>query len=104
MFCFYIFVIVLMSISRRFGLLFVLLSGALLASCGTSVDTSSLAQCVTEKGWVMYGVNTCPHCMEQKKVLGSSFDLVEYVECSENPQICDVADIKGYPTWVNKQT
>lgn len=51
----------------------------------------------------MYGAWWCPHCQAQKKLFGSSFDKITYVECS-NPdksmnQVCQDAGVTGYPTW-----
>ena len=58
------------------------------------------AQCLTNKGAVMYGAAWCPHCQEQKKTFGSSFKLIKYVECPDNTQLCIDKGIQGYPTWL----
>lgn len=64
----------------------------------------AFAQCLTDKGAKMYGAWWCPHCAAQKKLFGTAFKKVNYVECS-NPdgktmtQVCKDAGIKGYPTW-----
>ena len=60
----------------------------------------SFAQCLTEKGAVMYGADWCPHCKDQKAAFGSSFRLVTYVECPQNTQLCIDKGIQGYPTWL----
>lgn len=65
----------------------------------------SLAKCLTEKKIVMYGTSWCSHCQAQKKLFGSSWQYVSYVECSlagsqEQAPVCKEAGIKGYPTWV----
>ena len=62
------------------------------------------AQCLTENGVKMYGAYWCPHCNEQKKMFGNSWDYVEYIECSlpnaaGQNDVCNVAGISGYPTW-----
>lgn len=61
------------------------------------------AQCLTNDGVTMYGAWWCPHCQNQKKLFGSSFDFVTYVECSNANksmnQTCKDAGIEGYPTW-----
>ena len=64
----------------------------------------SLTQCLTQHGVKMYGAFWCPHCAAQKKVFGSSWQYVNYVECSlPNGQgqndLCTAAGIEGYPTW-----
>lgn len=65
----------------------------------------NLAQCITDAGATMYGAYWCPHCADQKKSFGKSFDYVDYVECdprgnNANPQLCDAKGIEGYPTWI----
>jgi hypothetical protein len=70
----------------------------------TSGSINSLAQCLTQKGVVMYGAFWCPHCQEQKKLFGDDFQLIKYQECDAkgpngNPQICIRQGITGYPTW-----
>jgi len=68
------------------------------ASPAGAYDT--LAQCLTEKGAVMYGAEWCPHCQNEKKAFGDSFRFVSYVECPDDPQKCLAAGINGYPTWI----
>ena len=62
------------------------------------------AQCLTDKDVKMYGAYWCPHCQEQKKLFGGSWDKVDYVECSlpnraGQTQICIREKINSYPTW-----
>ena len=61
------------------------------------------AQCLTDKGTLMYGLFWCPHCEDQKEMFGSSFQNVRYVECGtpdhqEQPQ-CSQEGLKDFPTW-----
>ena len=61
------------------------------------------AQCLTDKGSVMYGLFWCPHCEEQKKMFGASFRNVRYIECGtpehkEQPQ-CIQDHVSNFPTW-----
>lgn len=70
----------------------------------TSSSVNSLAQCLTQKGVIMYGAFWCPHCQEQKKLFGDDFQLIKYQECDAkgpygNPQVCIQQGITGYPTW-----
>lgn|SRR3989344_8969353 len=58
------------------------------------------AQCLSEKGAIMYGADWCPHCQNEKKAFGSSFKFVNYVECPDDPKRCLSAGISGYPTWI----
>jgi thiol-disulfide isomerase/thioredoxin len=62
------------------------------------------ATCLTESGARMYGAYWCSHCQDQKKEFGSSWEFVEYIECSlpnngGQTQACITAEIESYPTW-----
>lgn len=68
----------------------------------TALDTFS--QCLTDAGAKFYGAYWCPHCQDQKKLLGES-KLMPYIECSTpngqgQVKVCADAGITGYPTWV----
>ncbi|MEK7608745.1 MAG: hypothetical protein AAB495_04150 [Patescibacteria group bacterium] len=58
------------------------------------------ASCLRDKGVTMYGAAWCPHCQNEKKAFGTSFRLVPYVECPENPAVCIEKKIESYPTWI----
>lgn len=58
------------------------------------------AQCLTEKGAVMYGTYWCKYCNLQKKEFGDSFRYINYIECSEKPDECTEKGIDGFPTWI----
>ena len=60
----------------------------------------TFAQCLTDKGAVMYGAVWCSHCTAQKAAFGDSFRLVNYVECPDNTQLCLDKGVQGYPTWL----
>ena len=67
-------------------------------------DIDVFAQCLTEKGAVMYGAFWCPHCADVKKMFGESFRYIEYVECDprgENEQslLCIEKEIESYATF-----
>lgn len=65
----------------------------------------SFAKCLTEKGVKMYGAFWCSHCKAQKEAFGSSFQYINYIECTVGgqqnsfAQVCKDAGIEGYPTW-----
>lgn len=64
----------------------------------------AFAQCLTEKEAVMYGAYWCPHCANQKKMFGSSFKYVTYVECDPKgkdakPELCILKGVDSYPQW-----
>jgi len=76
-----------------------------LSACSSSPGKyDDFAQCITDNGAVFYGAFWCPHCTNQKEMFGSSMSNVAYVECATpdgkgQTQVCQDADIKGYPTW-----
>ncbi len=57
------------------------------------------AQCLAEKGLVMYGVDWCPNCQNQKKMFGKAFDNLPYVNCDFERVECQRKKIDKYPTW-----
>jgi len=65
----------------------------------------ALAEHLTATGAKMYGAYWCPHCHEQKLLLGKeAFSKINYIECApeaKNSQtkVCEQAGIKGFPTW-----
>ena len=67
------------------------------------VDPTKLAQCLSEKGWTMYGTTRCSHCNSQKQAFGNeSFKYVDFVDCDQKPFECQQNGIEGYPTWLNR--
>jgi uncharacterized protein YceK len=65
-----------------------------------SANYDTFAACLTENGAKMYGTDWCPHCKTQKEMFGSSFDIVDYINCEIKKSECQQAGIEGYPTWV----
>jgi hypothetical protein len=64
----------------------------------------SFAKCLASKQAKMYGLYWCPHCVDQKAMLGSAFKYVPYVECAirgsrELAPECKVAGVKLFPSW-----
>jgi len=58
------------------------------------------ANCLSEKGAVIYGTNTCQYCQKQKKIFGDSLRLVRYVDCFQNVAECQRKSIQKFPTWI----
>jgi hypothetical protein len=69
----------------------------------------SFAKCLASKQAKMYGLFWCPHCADQKRMFGGSFEYVPYVECAVKesdgklskelaPQ-CKAAGVKLFPSW-----
>ncbi len=67
---------------------------------GPKVDLDGFASCLSAKNITMYGAAWCPHCQNEKKNFGKSFKLVKYVECPENQNLCLLAGVNSYPTWI----
>src|ERR1700745_4165984 len=40
------------------------------------------AECLATRNARMYGLYWCPHCADQKREFGASFQYVPYVECA----------------------
>jgi hypothetical protein len=67
-------------------------------------EYDEFAQCLTDKGAMMYGAYWCGHCNDQKEMFGNSWKHIDYVECSlpnngGQTKECSDAGIRGYPTW-----
>jgi uncharacterized membrane protein/glutaredoxin len=65
----------------------------------------ALARHLTKTGAKIYTAYTCPHCHEQKQLLGKeAVNLINDIECSPKgknarPELCQAAGLKGVPTW-----
>ena len=85
-------------------LIVAVVSALLLSISGTSSKNSAalapFAQCLAQKGAVMYGAYWCPHCHAEKALFGDSFKYVNYVECTQQINKCIAANIQSYPTWI----
>src|SRR3989338_6576791 len=97
-----------LKMKHRGLLLFVFVFALLLAGCTASTtpgaDYSTFAKCLTENNAMMYGAFWCPHCQAQEEMFGSSWDNINYIECSlpdksGQTKVCKDAGIKAYPTW-----
>jgi hypothetical protein len=66
---------------------------------------AQLANCLTEKGWVLYSSFTCSACRAQRKAFGKAFKDIKMVECNPNApdnqvDLCLKKKIKKTPTWI----
>lgn len=61
---------------------------------------TAFAQCLADKEITMYGVYWCPHCQNEKRAFGDAWNLVPYVECTDEPTRCSDEGIEGFPTWI----
>lgn len=96
----------IVAVSKKFAyillfLIFAALLGWLFISSlpKESLRMDEFAQCLSQKGAVMYGAYWCPHCQAQKRLFGESFKYVNYVECTKETKKCEDKKITGYPTW-----
>jgi uncharacterized membrane protein len=82
------------------------------SNTGWPIRTSSgeaeiaLARHLTAVGAKNYSAYWCPFCHVQKELFGKqAMSEIDYVECdpggqNPQPQLCQAAQIQGYPTWV----
>lgn len=86
----------------------VLLTSFALTACSNNnsaaqAEATAVAEWLTQSNVTMYGAWWCPHCADQKKIFGTAFDKVNYIECStpdrKQTQVCKDAGIQAYPTW-----
>ncbi len=61
-------------------------------------NLDEFAQCLSDNGAVMYGTDWCPHCQEQKKRFGDSFEHIVFVDCDVG-STCKDNGVEGYPAW-----
>jgi len=91
-------VIVVVLIVAAFGLAYYLVNR-------TQHKYDGFAHCLADRGVKMYGAWWCPHCQDQKKEFGASFEYVPYVECGikgdvhGKAQVCRDENITHFPTW-----
>ena len=78
----------------------ILVIGVFMAKGSDKLNYDEFAQCLTEKGAVMYGVYWCHYCNLQKEELGGSFKFINYVECSVDKEECIEKEIQGFPSWI----
>ena len=70
---------------------------AILMMMALGRNHNGFAQCLTQKGVVMYGTEHCPACIQQKELFGKSFKYVNYIDCNLRREEC--AEIQYTPTW-----
>jgi hypothetical protein len=80
---------------------------ALVSGCcitGDCVDDFSereeFAKFLTNEGISMAGLETCPHCLEQKAEFGDAFEFVTYYDCAIERDWCSEKGISSVPAWV----
>lgn len=89
-----------------YGIILVLIGAAYFAGWyHKNHKYDAFAKCLTTKNAKMYGLYWCPHCADQKRELGSSFQYVTYIECAsegdshELTPACKAEGVKLFPSW-----
>ncbi|MEK7506283.1 MAG: thioredoxin domain-containing protein [Patescibacteria group bacterium] len=88
------------------GVLVLIIAALVLVMALTNSPTKAnaaidaFAKCLASKDVVVYGAYWCPHCQNQKKLFGSAYQYVPYVECTQETAKCTAKGIDGYPTWI----
>ncbi len=82
----------------------VLILGGMIWYSNTPGKYDTFATCIKDSGATFYGAFWCPHCQEQKRLLGKSAKRLPYVECSTvdgqgQLPVCTDKKIETYPTW-----
>jgi len=63
------------------------------------VLVGDFAKCLATKDIKMYGIDSCPFCTQQKKMFGSAFTQLKYVNCEFSKEECEQENIEHYPVW-----
>lgn len=63
------------------------------------VATEDFAKCLASKS-IVYSSSICPHCQEQKKIIGPNYKYINEIDCYTNPEECVKANVTGTPTWI----
>lgn len=76
----------------------------LILTPGKPGKLDAFATCIKDSGAIYYGAFWCPNCKNQEALFGRSARLLPRVECSTPDgkgqlQVCQDANIQGYPTW-----
>lgn len=96
-----------------FGLLLCFASSPVLGESSRNQEASrdrlvAFAQCLTEKGWIMYSSITCSACRVQRELFGPAEAHLKIIECSPHApdtqvQQCLDKRIRYTPTWLMEQ-
>jgi hypothetical protein len=60
----------------------------------------AFAACLSEKGAVMYGTESCSWCQKEKDGFKNAWHLINYVDCINDPKQCLALGIESTPTWI----
>ena len=62
-------------------------------------EYNEFAQCLTDKGVIVYGNDFCQYTAKQLNFFGKSKKYLNYVKCIENKELCDSKGVDTTPTW-----
>ena len=65
----------------------------------TPKTEKEIIECIASKSY-LYVSKLCPHCADQKQILGSNILYFNMTDCFVNFDRCSAAGIEGYPTWI----
>ena len=89
-----------MKIKTKYFIFLLIFFPVLTLGCAQkSSNLDEFADCLTEKGFKMYGTEWCSHCKDQKEKFGASFKKIDYINCEIKKIDCTNAGVTGYPTW-----
>ena len=86
-------------------LIFLVVSLIFVAGC-TSNDGSKDADNLTEtikcigENSVLYTQKGCLACDKQEMLLGDNMKYINLIDCYQNPEACQEAEIMYVPTWI----
>jgi len=61
---------------------------------------AEFAACLSSKGVVVYGTDTCPSCQLQKGMFEDDFSRIHSINCDFHQEECTQNGIQGTPTWM----
>ena len=76
------------------GIIALIIIGVFVYSMTGPGNFDSFAQCLSDKGAVMYGAETCTYSHAQRAMFGNSFSLINYKDFSGDQ------NVKITPTWL----
>jgi hypothetical protein len=89
----------ILSIILLLFLLMALIWAGIFVSRKFNPGLESFAQCLNEKGAIMYGIKWCSWCQKEKANFKDAWRFINYVECLEDTQRCLGAGVNSFPTW-----
>ncbi|PJE50934.1 MAG: hypothetical protein COV29_01500 [Candidatus Yanofskybacteria bacterium CG10_big_fil_rev_8_21_14_0_10_36_16] len=90
------------------AILLALLTWGVHSSVGPGDKYNEFAQCLDEKGFLMYGSITCSFCLKQRGLFGDAFQYIKEIECdprNPHPEVerCVAKNIEHTPTWIQER-